>query len=163
MRTKEVAGNVWRASQSRCKRVENLEGDLQYILQAMKFGEWAKENQAYGRRDVEKERRGDCVLFSYHAFPCPWIKVAKATLPSERGEKLVGLNGEKDVDPPSQNLVQNRQYRETVTCLPAHTEQRSAKVAEVRIICTRSGSIVILLPPTHQQGSRDNQGHQLNQ
>ena len=55
---------------------------------------------------------------------------------------------------PSQNLVQNRQYRDTVTCLPAHTEQRCVKVAEVRIICTRSGSIVILLPPTHQQGSK---------
>ena len=67
------------------------------------------------------------------------------------------------VDLPSQNLVQNRQYRDTVTCLPAHTEQRSAKVAEVRVICTRSGSIVILLPPTHQQGSRNNQGHQMNQ
>ena len=67
------------------------------------------------------------------------------------------------VDLPSQNLVQNRQYRDTVTCLTAHTEQIFAKVAKVRIICTRSGSIVILLPPTHQQGSRNNQGHQMNQ
>ena len=49
------------------------------------------------------------------------------------------------MDLPSQNLVQNRQYRDTVSCLPAHTEQTSAKVAEVRIICTRSGSVVILL------------------
>ena len=39
---------------------------------------------------------------------------------------------------PSQNLVHNRQYRDTVTCFPAHTEQRFVKVAEVRIICTRS-------------------------
>ena len=67
------------------------------------------------------------------------------------------------VDLQSQNLVQNRQYRDTVRCLPAHTEQRFVKVAEVRIICTRSGSIVILLPPTHQQGSRNNQRHQMNQ
>ena len=67
------------------------------------------------------------------------------------------------VDLPSQNLAQNRQYRDTVTCLPAHTEQRFAKVAEVRVICTRSGSIVILLPPSHQQGSRNNQGHRMNQ
>ena len=37
MRTKEVAGNVWRASQSRCKRAENLKGDLQCTLEAMKF------------------------------------------------------------------------------------------------------------------------------
>ena len=63
------------------------------------------------------------------------------------------------VDLRSQNLVQNRQYRDTVTCLPAHNEQRFVKVADVRIICTRSGCIVILLPPTHQQGSRNNQGH----
>ena len=55
------------------------------------------------------------------------------------------------VDLPSQNLVQNRQYRDTVTCIPAQTEQGFAKIAEVRIICTRSGSIVTLLPPTHQQ------------
>ena len=67
------------------------------------------------------------------------------------------------VDLPSQKLVQNRQYRDTVTCLPAHTEQISAKVGDIRIICTRSGSIVILLPPTHQQGSTNNQGHQMNQ
>ena len=52
------------------------------------------------------------------------------------------------MDLPSQNLVQNRQYRDAVTCLPPHTEQRFAKVADVRIIYTRSGSIVILLPPT---------------
>ena len=37
MRIKEVAGNVWRASQSRYKRAENLKGDLQYTLEAMKF------------------------------------------------------------------------------------------------------------------------------
>ena len=67
MRTKEVARNVWRASQSRCKRAENLEGALQYILQAMKFWEWAKENQAYGRRDVEKERRG--IAFCFRTTP----------------------------------------------------------------------------------------------
>ena len=39
------------------------------------------------------------------------------------------------VDLPSQNLVQNRQYRDTVTCIPAHTEQGFANIAEVRIIC----------------------------
>ena len=36
-------------------------------------------------------------------------------------------------------------------------------VAKVRILCTRSGSIVILLPPTHQQGSRNNQRHRMSQ
>ena len=66
------------------------------------------------------------------------------------------------VDLPSQNLTQNQQYRDTVTCLQAHTEQRFAKVAKVRIFCARSGSIVILLPPTHQQGSRNKQGRQMN-
>ena len=67
------------------------------------------------------------------------------------------------VDLPSLNLVQNRQYRDAVTCLPAHTEQKIVTIAKVRTICTRSGIIVILLPPTHQQGSRNNQGHQMNQ
>ena len=38
---------------------------------------------------------------------------------------------------PSQNLVQNRQYRDPVTCLPAHTEQGFAKVADVRKIFPR--------------------------
>ena len=57
---------------------------------------------------------------------------------------------------PSRNLAQNRQCRDTVTCLPAHNEQRLVKVVKVPIICTRSGSIVILLPPSHQQGSRNN-------
>ena len=80
---------------------------------------------------------------------------ARRLLRAARSSRLVDL--------PSQNLVQNRQYRDTVTCLPGHTDQRFAKVAEVRIICTRSGSIVILLPPTHQQGSRNSQGHQMNQ
>ena len=28
----------------------------------------------------------------------------------------------------SQNLVQNRQYRDTVMCLPAHTEQRLSRL-----------------------------------
>ena len=39
----------------------------------------------------------------------------------------------RNVDLPSQNLVHNRQYRDTVTCLPAHTEQGFAKVADARI------------------------------
>ena len=69
----------------------------------------------------------------------------------------------QSVDLPSQNLAQNRQYRDTVTCLPAHNEQRLVKVVKVQIICTRSGSIVILLPPTHQQGSRNNQRYRMNQ
>ena len=43
-------------------------------------------------------------------------------------------------------LHKNRQYRDTSTCLPTHTKQRFVKVAKVRIICTRSSSIVILLP-----------------
>ena len=51
---KRMAGKPEPLQESR-----ELEGDLQYILQAMKFWEWAKENQAYGRRDVEKERRGN--------------------------------------------------------------------------------------------------------
>ena len=67
------------------------------------------------------------------------------------------------VDLPSQNLAQNRQYHDHLTFLPAHTEQRFVEVAKVLIICTTSGSSVILLPPTHQQGSRNNQGHQMNQ
>ena len=41
------------------------------------------------------------------------------------------------MDLPSKSLAPNRQYRDTVTCLPAHTEQGFAKVAEVRIICTQ--------------------------
>ena len=53
-------------------------------------------------------------------------------------------------------------FRDTVTCLPAHTEQGFAKVADVRKIFSKSGSIVTLLPPTHQQGSRNNQGRQMN-
>ena len=92
------------------------------------------------------------LLCPHQFFPIvlPWFRpTRRAPLPT--------------VDLPSQDLVQKRQYRDTVTCLPAHTGQRFAKVAEVRIICTRSGSIVILLPPTHQQGSRNNQGHQMNQ
>ena len=68
-----------------------------------------------------------------------------------------------DVDLPFQNLAQVRQYRDIVTCLSAHNEQRLVKVVNVQIICTRSGSIVMLLPPTHQQGSRSNQGYQMNQ
>ena len=68
-----------------------------------------------------------------------------------------------DVDLPFQNLAQVRQYRDIVTCLSAHNEQRLVKVVKVQIICTRSGSIVMLLPPTHQQGSRSNQGYQMNQ
>ena len=55
-------------------------------------------------------------------------------------------SGKTLVDLPSQNLAQNRQYRDTVTCLPAHSEQRLVKVVKVQVICTRSGSIVILLP-----------------
>ena len=47
--------------------------------------------------DTLRKKGRECVLFPYHAFPCPWIKVAKSTLPPERGEKFVGLNGEKDV------------------------------------------------------------------
>ena len=90
-----------------------------------------------------------CVLINSFPFSCHGFVPRRAPLPT------VGL--------PSQNLVQNQQYRDAVTCLPAHTEQRFAKVAEVRIICTRSGSIVTLLPPTHQQGSRNSQGHQMNQ
>ena len=66
------------------------------------------------------------------------------------------------VDLPSQMHVQNRQYRDAVTCLPAHTEQGFAKVADVRIIYTRNGSIGIPLPPTDQQGSRNKQGRQMN-
>ena len=81
-----------------------------------------------------------------------------------RDLKVVDIDYEwQNVDLPSQNLAQNRQYRDTVTCLPAHTEQRCVKVAKVRIICTGSGSIVILLPPTHQQGSRNDRGHRMNQ
>ena len=68
-----------------------------------------------------------------------------------------------DVDLPFQNLAQVRQYRDIVTCLSAHNEQRLVKVVKVQIICTRSGSIVMLLPPTHQQRSRSNQGYQMNQ
>ena len=67
------------------------------------------------------------------------------------------------VDLPSQNLAQNRQYRDTIMCLPAHNEQRLVKVVKVQIICTRSGRIVILLPPTDQQGSRNNQRYRMNQ
>ena len=40
------------------------------------------------------------------------------------------MNGTSSVDLPSQNLAQNRQYRDTVTCLPAHNEQRVVKVAQ---------------------------------
>ena len=55
------------------------------------------------------------------------------------------------VDLPSQNLAQNLQYR----------EQKLVKVVKVQIICTRSGCIVTLLPPTHQQGSRNNQRYRM--
>ena len=54
------------------------------------------------------------------------------------------------VDPSSQNLSQNRQCRDTVTCLPTHTEQEFVTVAKFRIIRTRNGSFVRPLPPTHQ-------------
>ena len=50
-----------------------------------------------------------------------------------------------------------------LTCLPAHNEQRLVKVVKVQVICTRNGSIVILLPPTHQQGSRNDQRYRMNQ
>ena len=49
------------------------------------------------------------------------------------------------VDLLSPSLAQNRQYRVTVTCLPTLTGQGNVKDAKVRILCTRSGSIVVLL------------------
>ena len=60
------------------------------------------------------------------------------------------------VNLPSQNLAQNRQYCDAVTCLPAHNEQRLVKVVKVQMISTRSGSIVILLPPTDHRDQETN-------
>ena len=54
------------------------------------------------------------------------------------------------VDPSSQDLSQNRQYRDTVMCLPTHTQDKVVAVVMVHIIFPRSGSIVVLLSPTHQ-------------
>ena len=46
MRTEEVAEKVWQISQSGCKKAKNLDGDLQYVLQALENGWWAKERDA---------------------------------------------------------------------------------------------------------------------
>ena len=46
-------------------------------------------------------------------------------------EKLTGEEVDEmipDVDLPSQSLAQNRQYRDTVTCLPTHTEQNLSRL-----------------------------------
>ena len=68
------------------------------------------------------------------------------------------------VDLPFQSLAPNRQYRDTVTCLPTHTHRTGiVTVAKVRIICTRSGGIVILPPPTHQQREKNDCGRPVNQ
>ena len=56
------------------------------------------------------------------------------------------------VDLPSPSLAQNRQYRETVTCSPMQPEQEIVTVVKVRIICTRSGRIVIL---PHRQSDNE--------
>ena len=47
--------------------------------------------------------------------------------------------------------------------LPVHNELLLVKVVKVRIICARSGNTVILLPPTHKQGSTCNQGYRMKQ
>ena len=113
---------------------------------------WALTKSALSPRSCPKHR----------SIATPALKPKRASSLLEP-RRRVRLRQCGSVDLPSQNLVQNRQSRDTVTCIPAHTEQRFVKVAEVRIICTKSGSIVILLPPTHQQGSRSDQGHQMNQ
>ena len=54
------------------------------------------------------------------------------------------------VDLSSQSLAKNRTCRDTVTCLLAHTGQYLPVFEMIRILYTRSGSIVILRPPKRQ-------------
>ena len=55
------------------------------------------------------------LLYLHQLFPTllPWFR------PTLGSATSCGSS----VDPPSQNLSQNRQYRNTVTCLPTHTGQ----------------------------------------
>ena len=61
-----------------------------------------------------------------------------ASLRQEQGRQNSFCSEEREneaktiVDLPSQSLARNRQYRDTVTCLPTHTEQKIVTVAKVR-------------------------------
>ena len=65
-------------------------------------------------------------VWALGAAPQPCVQFG----PRAEDTKEIHFEG-SNVDLPSQHLVQNRQYRDTVTCLPAHTEQDFAKVADV--------------------------------
>ena len=86
----------------------------------------------------------------HHLFPIvlPWFRPTPET---------------PAVDLPSQSLAQYQQFRDTVTCLPTHTEQKIVTVAKVQIIRTRNSSIVILLPRKTPTATTNDCGHRKNQ